>query len=171
MTRQRNVAHTAESWAAAGERLRAERAANPQWAAMDKAAQHTKAELAEIEAAKAKVSEAEATVEAAGSALAQAKLGMVATPTYDKAHPFSFFLKRPETYKAAAAAEPGLKADWEEARTHLTNANRRLNATTRSIDAKRSERRRAAKVANAPKAEPVVSRADPCQKLARKQAA
>ena len=161
MTGQRNnIAITSEGWAAGAEKLSAERAANPQSAAMDKAAAHTKAELAEIEAAEARVNEAEAAVNAAGIALAQAKRGMVATPTYDKGHPFSFFLKRPDTYKAAAAAEPSLKADWEEARTHLTNATRRYNATTRAIDAKRSERRRAAKLAHAPKREPAKSRRD-----------
>ena len=96
---------------------------------------------------------------------------MASTPTYDKAHPFSFFLKRPAIYRAAAAAEPGLKADWEEARTHLQNATRRLNATIRAIDAKRSERRRAAKLAHAPKREPVISRGDPWRAAGRKQAA
>ena len=172
MSGQRNnIAATPESWAAAAEKIRAERAAVPQLAAMDKAYQHTKAELAEIEAAKAKVSEAEAAVGAAGAALLQARRGMAATPTYDKAHPFSFFLKRPETYKAVAAAEPGLKADWEDAHTHLQNASRRLNATIRAIDAKRAERRWAAKLAHAPKPEPVVSRGDPYQKLGRKEAA
>jgi len=170
-TRRGDLAITPEGWAAATEKQCAERAAVPQLAAMDQAARHTKAESAELEAAEAKVRQAEAAINAAGVALARAERGMAATPTYDKAHPFSFFLKKPDTYKAAAAAHPGLKADWEEARTRLQNATRRLNATTRAIDLARAERRRAAKLAHAPKPEPVASRGDAWQMLGRKRAA
>lgn len=159
-TRQRNIAITPEGWAAATEKQRAERAAVPQFVAMDAAMELTKDEKALLAAADAKVTEAKAAVGAAGVALKRAERGMDPTPAYDKSKPFSFFLKSPATYKAAKASLPGLKADVEEARTHHQNAIRRRNATERSINLARAERRRAAKAKHAPKREPVKSQGD-----------
>lgn len=155
-----DIAITPEGWAASVEKDRAERNANPQFAAIAAAAQRTKDEQAQLDAADAAMREAEAAVSAAGLAVSRARQGLDATPMYDKQRPHSFFQKRPETYRAARASLPALEADLSEARLALQNARRRRNGTERTINAARAERRRAAKLKHAPKPAPAKSRGD-----------
>lgn len=107
MTPENNVQRHHREMAEARERLQAETATNPQFAAMSKAAQPTTAEREQIEAAEAAVTEAEEAVNAAGIALDRARRGMAPVRVPDNKRPFSFFERPAETYKAAREALPG----------------------------------------------------------------
>jgi hypothetical protein len=142
-------------------RLRAEQMTDPQQAAMLKAGAPTKAELADLTEAEQAVRDAEAAVNAAGVALDRARRGMAPIEVPDPKRPFSFFHKRPETYRAAQEALPGLDRDLAEARMRLTNANRYLRQLTLKIYRDRQERRRVAKVAYAPPRAPAKLHGNP----------
>ena len=159
-TRSGDLAITAEGWAASTAKQREERDANPQFAAMAKAAAITKDEQAAIEACEQRLQEAEAELNAAGVALDRAQRGMEPIRTPDPRRPRTFFQRTPETYRAAAASLPGLRADVGEARGKRQNAQRRLNATVADVNRARDARRRAAKIKHTPKAPPVRSRSD-----------
>ena len=159
-SRTGDIAITPEGWAASTERQRAEIAANPQLAAMAKANAMTKDEQAQIDAADAAVREAEAAVGAAGLAASRARRGLAPLLAQDGKRPGGFFLKRPETYRAARASLPALEADLSEAPMALQNAIRRRNGTVAAVNRARRERRQAAKLKHAPKPQPVRSRND-----------
>ena len=155
MTRRSGaLAITPEGWAASAERQRAEIAANPQLSAMAKAHAITKDEQAQLDAADAVVAEAEAAVNAAGVNLNRARRGMAPIRAADAKRPFTFFQRRPETYRAAKESLPGLEGDVAEARVMLQTAIRRRNSAIRAINLARGERRTAAKLAHAPKPTP-----------------
>ena len=160
---------TPEGWAAATERQRAERDANPQLAAMAKAMEPTKDERDRIATADQAVREAEEAVNAAGRTVAQAREGI--PPTYDKKRPFSFFERGLSTHKAARAALPALAIDLAEAQDLLQNAIRRRNAVSREVEEARMARRQAAKLKHSSKLEPVKSHGDRWVALARKRVA
>ena len=168
MNRRGDIAITPEGWAAAIEAERAAIAANPQRAAMARAAEPTKEERERIAAAEQAVIEAEQAVNAAGVTVARAREGI--PPTYDKKRPFSFFERGLSAHKAARAALPTLEIDLSEARDLLQNAIRRRNSVTREINVARGERRMAAKLAHAPKPEPVQLRGDRWSAAARRAA-
>ena len=159
-TTETNLQRDAREMTESQARLRAEMAKSPQFVAMSEAAELTKDEQAVLDAAQAKVSEAEAAVGAAGLALNRARRGQAPVKEQDAKHPFGFFLKRPETHRAAAAALPGLTSDLAEARMAHQSAIRRYNALTADVNRARLERRRVAKVANAPQVGALESHAD-----------
>lgn len=166
MTTETNLQQTVRQSREAYERLRADIAKNPQFAAMSQAAQRTADELSAIEAANAKLREADEAVTAAGLALLRARRGMATVEVYDTKRPFGFFQRKPDTYKAALAAVPALREDLNEARMQRQNALRRLNAKVAEVDAARAERRRLAKLAHGPKLKPVSLRPDQWSSMA-----
>ena len=160
MTRTGDLAITPEGWeASTGEDARRARR-EPQFAAMDKAHARTKDEQAQLDAADAAVREAEAAVGAAGLAASRARRGLAPVREPNSKSPGGFFLKRPETHRAAHAAVPGLEADLSEARMALQYAIRRHNQTESAVNLARMERRQAAKLKYTPKPQPGRSQAD-----------